>query len=164
MAISASLRKRLLATAGAGAFMIAATLLGGKDGLEGRRYTPYLDTAGILTVCDGHTGADIVGGKTYTDADCDRLLNTDLKSVQQGVDSLVQVPLCEYQRAALYSFAYNIGLTAFASSTLLKKLNAGDDAGAREELYRWVFTAGKKRPGLINRRETEFWLSGVKGG
>lgn len=164
MAITSSLRKRLLAIAGAGAFMIAATLLGGKDGLEGRRYTPYQDVAGVLTVCDGHTGPDIVKGKTYTDADCDRLLNTDLNVVQQGVDSLVQVPLREYERAALYSFAYNIGLTAFASSTLLKKLNAGDDLGAREELHRWVFAAGKKRTGLINRREIEFWLSGVKDG
>ncbi|MDF7651896.1 lysozyme [Pantoea sp. Acro-805] len=164
MAISPSLRKRLLAIAGAGAFTIAATLLGGKNGLEGRRYTPYRDVAGALTVCDGHTGADIVKGKTYTESDCDRLLNTDLKEIQQGVDSLVQVPLHEYERAALYSFAYNIGLTAFASSTLLKKLNAGDDVGARKELHRWVFAGGKKRTGLINRREIEFWLSGVKDG
>lgn len=164
MAISLSQRKRLLAVAGAGAFVIAATLLGGTDGLEGRRYTPYLDVAGVLTVCDGHTGADIAKGKTYTDSDCDRLLDTDLKEIQQGVDRLVQVPLPEFQRAALYSFAYNIGLTAFASSTLLQKLNAGDDSGAREELHRWVFAAGKKRMGLINRREIEFWLSGVKDG
>lgn len=164
MALSSALRKRLLAVAGAGAFAIAAALLGGSDGLEGRRYTPYLDVAGVLTVCDGHTGADIVKGKTYTDSDCDRLLDTDLKEIKQGVDRLVQVPLREFQRAALYSFAYNIGLTAFASSTLLQKLNAGDDLGAREELHRWVFAAGKKRTGLINRRETEFWLSGVKDG
>ncbi|KHJ66592.1 lysozyme [Pantoea rodasii] len=164
MAISSSLCKRLLAVAGAGAFVIAATLLGGTDGLEGRRYTPYRDVAGVLTVCYGHTGPDIVKGKTYTDSDCDGLLNTDLKVVQQGVDSLVQVPLHEYERAALYSFAYNIGLTAFASSTLLKKLNAGDDAGAWEELHRWIFAAGKKRTGLINRRDIEFWLSGVKDG
>jgi lysozyme len=95
MAISPSLRKLLLAIAGAGAFTIAATLLGGKNGLEGRRYTPYRDVAGALTVCDGHTGADIVKGKTYTESDCDRLLNTDLKEIQQGVDSLVQVPLHE---------------------------------------------------------------------
>lgn len=164
MAISLSQRKRLLAVAGAGAFVIAATLLGGTDGLEGRRYTPYLDVAGVLTVCDGHTGADIVKGKTYTDSDCDRLLYTDLKEIQQGVDRLVQVPLREFQRAALYSFAYNIGLTAFASSTLLQKLNAGDGLGAREELHRWVFATGKERTGLINRREIEFWLSGVKDG
>lgn len=164
MALSSALRKRLFAYAGAGAFTIAATLLGGSDGLEGRRYIPYLDVAGVLTVCDGHTGADIVKGKTYTDSDCDSLLNRDLKEIQQGVDLLVQVPLHEYQQAALYSFAYNIGLTAFASSTLLKKLNAGDDAGAWEELHRWVFAGGKKRTGLINRREIEFWLSGVKDG
>ncbi|EJI6591482.1 lysozyme, partial [Salmonella enterica] len=65
--------KALLA-GGAGAVAIAAAMLGGHDGLEGRRYEPYRDVVGVITVCDGHTGKDIVPGKHYTDAECDALL------------------------------------------------------------------------------------------
>lgn len=46
--------KALLA-GGASVIVIAAALLGGNDGLEGRRHDPYRDVAGVLTVCDGHT-------------------------------------------------------------------------------------------------------------
>jgi len=155
MAISAALRNRLLAAAGAGTLTLAITLLGGPDGLEGRRYVPYLDVAGVLTVCDGHTGTDIVRNRTYTDQECDTLLRADLKPVQADVDSLVTVTLSDYQRAALYSFAYNTGTDAFSRSSLLKKLNAGDKTGACNELSRWVFAGGRKWKGLMNRRETE---------
>jgi len=153
--MSPVLRKRLLATAGAGAFTLAITLLGGTDGLEGRRYVPYQDVAGVLTVCDGHTGADIVRRKTYTDQECDNMLRADLKSVQEKVDSLVTVSLSEYRRAALYSFAFNTGTDAFSRSSLLKKLNAGDTTGACNEIRRWVFARGRKWKGLMDRRETE---------
>ena len=39
---------------------------------EGREYQPYLDIVGVPTVCDGITGPDVVPGKIYTDADCNR--------------------------------------------------------------------------------------------
>jgi lysozyme len=65
------------------------------------------------------------------------------------------VPLNEYQRAALYSFTYNVGTEAFSKSTLLKKLNAGDQSGACDELRRWKLAGGKKWKGLIKRREIE---------
>jgi len=155
MVIPAALRNRLLAAAGAGALALTITLLGGPDGLEGRRYVPYRDVAGVLTVCDGHTGPDIVSNKTYSDRECDRLLRADLKPVQAAVDSLVTVPLSDYQRAALYSFTYNTGTDAFSRSSLLKRLNAGDTIGACSEMRRWVFAGGRKWRGLMRRRETE---------
>lgn len=158
MPIVPPLRKRLLAAAGSGAFAIALMLLGGHDGLEGRRYTPYLDVAGVLTVCDGHTGPDIEEGKIYSDSECDRFLHADLSVIQAGVDKLVRVPLSEYQRAAVYSFAYNVGIEALTRSTLLKKLNAGDIKGACYEMRRWVYANGVKRKGLINRRQIEQWI------
>jgi lysozyme len=155
MAISNTLRNRLIAAAGGGAMLIATVFLGGKDGVEGRVYEPYKDVAGVLTVCDGHTGADIVKGKKYTDRECDRLMWNDLQPVKKAVDSMVKVPLGEYPRAALYSFTYNVGTSAFSKSTLLKKLNAGDQAGACEELRRWVYAGGMKWKGLMNRRDME---------
>ncbi|EEG6275448.1 lysozyme [Salmonella enterica subsp. enterica] len=144
-----------LITGGAGAVAIAAALLGGHDGLEGRRYIPYRDVAGVLTICDGHTGKDIIPGKRYTDAECDALLGKDLKRVKAQVDPLIKVSIPESERAAFYSFAYNVGTGAFARSTLLKKLNAGDHAGACNELKRWTYAGGRQWKGLVTRREIE---------
>ncbi|ECH8186124.1 lysozyme [Salmonella enterica subsp. houtenae] len=144
-----------LITGGAGAVAIAAAMLGGHDGLEGRRYIPYRDVAGVLTVCDGHTGKDIIPGKRYTDSECDALLDKDLKRVKAQVDPLIKVSIPESERAAFYSFAYNVGTGAFARSTLLKKLNAGDHAGACNELKRWTYAGGKQWKGLMTRREIE---------
>ncbi|WP_133623012.1 lysozyme [Erwinia sp. LJJL01] len=155
MAISSSLHNKLIAVAGGGAMLIATVFIGGKDGVEGRKYEAYKDVTGIWTVCDGHTGADIVKGKTYTDRECDQLLYRDLKHVKEGVDSLVKVPLGEFQRASLYSFTYNVGLNSFSNSTLLKKINAGDAFAACDELRRWVYAGGQKWRGLMNRREME---------
>lgn len=155
MAISSNLRNKLIAVAGGGAIAIATVFLGGKDGVEGRVYEPYKDVAGVWTVCDGHTGTDIIKGKKYTDRECDRLLMQDLQPVKKAVDGLVKVQLNEYQRAALYSFTYNVGTSAFSKSTLLKRLNSGDQAGACEEMRRWVYAGGMKWKGLQNRRDME---------
>ncbi|EBI7721625.1 lysozyme [Salmonella enterica] len=144
-----------LITGGAGAAAIAAAMLGGHDGLEGRRYEPYRDVVGVITVCDGHTGKDIVPGKRYTDAECDALLNKDLAQVAARIDPLIKASIPNSERAALYSFAYNVGAGAFARSTLLKKLNAGDQAGACNELKRWTYADGKQWKGLVTRREIE---------
>lgn len=155
MAISLSLRNKLIGVAGAGALAIATVFLGGKDGVEGRKYEAYRDVAGVWTVCDGHTGRDIVRGKKYTDRECDNLLWKDLQPAKKTVDSMVKAPLNEYQRAALYSFVFNVGSDAFSKSTLLRKLNRGDHAGACEEMRRWVYAGKQKWAGLINRREME---------
>lgn len=140
---------------GSGAITIAAVMLGNADGLEGRRYYPYQDVVGVWTVCDGHTGADIRRGHRYTDKECDNLLKADLLKVANAIDTLIKVRIPEPTRAALYSFTYNVGSGAFASSTLLKKLNAGDVPGACKELQRWMYAGGKQWKGLITRREIE---------
>lgn len=155
MAMSASLRNKLIAAAGGGSMLIASLFIGGKDGVEGRVYEPYKDVAGVWSVCDGITGAGVVKGKTYSDRECDTLLWSRVKLVKSQVDPLVKVPMNEYQRAALYSFTYNVGVSAFSKSTLLKKLNAGDQVGACEELRRWVYAGGMKWRGLMNRRDME---------
>ncbi|NEK80013.1 MAG: lysozyme [Pantoea ananatis] len=155
MAISGSLRNKLIAAAGGGAMLIATVFIGGKDGVEGRVYEPYKDVAGVWTVCDGHTGSDIIKNKRYRDRECDRLLIRDLKPVEKAVNEMVKVPLNDYQQAALYSFTYNVGIAAFSKSTLLKKMNAGDQVGACEELRRWVYAGGMKWRGLMNRRDME---------
>lgn len=155
MPFSTPLRRRLIGAAGAGAFAIATIFLCGKDGVEGREYKAYKDVAGVWTVCNGHTGSDIIHSETYTDQECDRLLWKDLQPAKRTVDNLVKADLNEYQRAALYSFVFNVGSDAFSKSTLLKKLNIGDQRGACEEMRRWVYAGGMKWKGLQNRREME---------
>ncbi|EIY1193393.1 lysozyme [Salmonella enterica] len=146
---------KMLLAGGASAVAIAAAMLGSHDGLEGRRYVPYRDVAGVLTICDGHTGKDIIPGRRYNDAECDALLNKDLAQVAARIAPLIKVSIPNSERAALYSFAYNVGTGAFAKSTLLKKLNAGDHAGACNELKRWTYAGGRQWKGLVTRREIE---------
>ncbi|HBS5744947.1 TPA: lysozyme [Klebsiella pneumoniae] len=152
-----SMRKKLIGViaGGGGAIAIASVMLGNADGLEGRRYYAYQDVVGVWTVCDGHTGTDIRHGHLYTDRECDSLLKADLQKVASAIDPLIKVRIPDPTRAALYSFTYNVGSGAFASSTLLKKLNAGDVPGACKELQRWTYAGGKQWKGLITRREIE---------
>lgn len=154
--MDSALRNKIAGAIGAGAIAIATAMLSGKGGLEGREYVAYKDVVGVLTVCDGHTGKDIIPGKRYTDKECDAITKSDLTRIARQVDQAIKVPTTETQRAAIYSFAYNVGASAAINSTLMKKLNAKDYSGACDELKRWVFAGGQKWKGLINRRDVEY--------
>ena len=67
------------------------------------------------------------------------------------------VPLNRNQRGALTSFTFNVGGGAFRTSTLLRRLNAGEDPNtvATQELPRWNKGGGKVLPGLVRRRQAE---------
>lgn len=148
-----SLRNKLVAAAGGGAMAIAAILI---PSLEGVKYTPYRDIGGVWTVCNGITGPDVIVGKTYTEKECKDLLQKHLVPYAKSVERSVKVPASEYQKAALISFSFNVGISAFEHSTLLKKLNARDYAGACDEMRRWTFAGGKQWKGLMNRRDVEY--------
>lgn len=155
MGLSPTLRNKIASVIGGGAIAIATVMLSGNGGLEGREYVPYKDVVGIITVCDGHTGNDIIINKRYSDAECDALTKADLERIAKQVNSSIKVKTTETQLAAIYSFSYNVGANAFIKSTMLKKLNAGDYVGACDELKRWVYAGGKKWKGLMNRRDIE---------
>lgn len=154
--MSPALRNSVL---GAGtAIAVAAALITGptgNDGLEGVRYKPYQDVIGVWTVCYGHTGSDVKIGKTYTESECRALLNKDLNTVARQIDPYILKPIPETMRGALYSFTYNVGAGSFRSSTMLKKINQGDQKGACDELRRWTYAGGKQWKGLVTRREIE---------
>lgn len=150
-ALSTKARAPLLAGA---ALALATSMIAGFEGLVLR---PYRDPVGILTVCYGHTGADIQQ-RRYSKAECEALLRAD---IEKHADALACItpPLSESQKVAFVSFAYNVGKTKFCNSTLAKKANAGDMAGACAELSRWVYgnKGGKmvQLPGLVKRRAAE---------
>ncbi|MDT4321834.1 lysozyme [Klebsiella aerogenes] len=129
---------------------------------EGCRLTAYPDpgTGGApWTIGYGWTlpvdGKPVRPGMTIDQAIADRLLKAGLVSYENDVLKIVKVKLTQGQFDALVSFAYNIGSRALSTSTLLKKLNAGDIKGAADEFLRWNKAGGKVLNGLTRRREAE---------
>jgi len=153
MAMSPVLRKKLLVASGASAIAIASFMI---PELEGVRYEPYRDVAGVLTVCYGHTGSDIIPGKRYSPEECRAILDSDLVPFAHAVERAVNVPATEYQKAALITFSYNVGVTAFEHSALLRHLNAGRNEQACAGLRQWIYAGGKPWRGLMNRRNVEY--------
>jgi len=92
---------------------------------------------------------------TISSARAEEMLQADLPRFEAAVSRLVTVPLDQHQFDALVSFTYNLGEGNLRSSTLLKKLNAGDYAAAAAQFERWVTAAGKPLPGLVKRRAAE---------
>lgn len=122
---------------------------------EGLRLKAYLCPAGKWTIGYGHTGRDVTEGLEITEAAADDLLAEDLHHYEASVESLLLMRPTGNQFSALVCLAYNIGLAAFAKSTLLKKLDADDAAGAADEFCRWTKAGGKELPGLVKRRWAE---------
>lgn len=128
---------------------------------EGLKLKAYLDVAGIPTIGYGRTKGVALGMRITKDI-AEMYLEEDLVEPQRIVDQRVKVPLNDNQFGALVSFAFNVGTGAFASSTLLRKLNAGDYDAVPGELMRWnkAKVNGKMVPveGLVNRRAAEIGL------
>jgi lysozyme len=124
---------------------------------EGCELEAYLDasTRKIPTIGYGHTGASVSQGLRITQERACELLAADLLSTEIAVTRAVTVPITQAQFDSLVSLTYNIGPKNFQSSTLLKKLNAGDTSGAAQEFERWIHAGAEILPGLVARRAAE---------
>lgn len=126
---------------------------------EGCKLTAYQDSVGVWTIGYGWIhpvdGKPIRVGMTIKQETAERLLKTGLVSYESDVSRLVKVCLTQGQFDALVSFTYNLGARSLSTSTLLRKLNAGDYAGAADEFLRWNKAGGKVLNGLTRRREAE---------
>ncbi|AVG37688.1 TPA: lysozyme [Enterobacter asburiae] len=126
---------------------------------EGCKLTAYQDSVGVWTIGYGWTqpvdGKPIRAGMTIKQETAERLLKTGLVSYESDVSRLVKVGLTQGQFDALVSFTYNLGARSLSTSTLLRKLNSGDYAGAADEFLRWNKAGGKVLNGLTRRREAE---------
>ncbi|MGJ7506776.1 lysozyme [Variovorax sp. GT1P44] len=121
---------------------------------EGLRFHAYADPAHgwkVPTICYGHTKG-VKRGDVATQAQCDAWLREDMEAAMADVGRVVAVELSPNELAAYGDFVFNAGLTNFRTSTMLRKLNAGDRRGACAELSRWVYAADIRLPGLVNRR------------
>jgi lysozyme len=122
---------------------------------EGDRLAAYYCPAGILTIGVGHTGPDVKHGMKITQAQSDALLAADLAKFEKAVARNVKVPLTQNQFDALVSFTYNLGEGNLRSSTLLKRVNAGDFTAAAAEFSKWDKAGGRVLAGLTKRRAAE---------
>lgn len=134
---------------------------------EGCFLKAYLCPAGIPTIGYGHTKtvshADVKRGKTITRIEAERLLKADLSEFEKGVERVIKVPLNPDQFGAMVSFAFNVGLSALQSSTLLKRINGKASMAEIEQSWlQWnkARVNGVLTPlrGLTTRRKAEFDL------
>lgn len=149
-----SIRRAIIG--GTTAVIIAA---GSIMGWEGKHNKAYLDLVQVPTICYGTTrypdGKPVRLGDIKNDNECTELMYHEILRIDAIITRTVKVKLKDHERAAFISWIYNVGETKFYSSTLLRKLNAGDVVGACNELPRWVYADGKKLRGLVNRRADE---------
>lgn len=110
-------------------------------------------TIGWGSTSDLH-GNPIKLGDVWTREQADAKFKQDIDRFSADVIAEAG-PSTQGQIDAMVSFAYNVGIGAFRSSTLLKKHKAGDYKGAASEFGKWVFNDGKRMNGLVRRREAE---------
>lgn len=121
---------------------------------EGLRLRSYLCPANVWTIGYGHT-VGVTSNQIITSEQAESILKSDLKRFELGVMNAVKVDLNQSQFDALVSLSFNIGLSAFANSTLVRLLNAGDYNGAAGQFERWNQGGGKVLQGLSTRRAAE---------
>ncbi|MEB2870302.1 lysozyme [Pseudomonas rhizosphaerae] len=124
---------------------------------EGLRLKAYPDpgTGGLPWTIGYGSTSGVTRNMVITEAQAEQMLAEDLVRFERIVERALCVPVNQGQFDALVSFTYNVGEGNFTKSTLLRKLNAGDTAGAAEQFSRWVHAGGKVLPGLVTRRAAE---------
>jgi len=135
---------------------------------EGSEAKAYRDSAGLLTIGVGHlltkselaSGKVVIGGEPVkwkdglTADEIQNLLGQDLREAEEAV--VRHAPgLNDNQFDALVSLVFNIGVSAFAGSTLLRRIREGDLGAVPAQILRWNRSGGRVVPGLVRRREDE---------
>ncbi|MCX5470461.1 lysozyme [Alcaligenes sp. A-TC2] len=124
---------------------------------ESCRLEAYWDADGkVWTIGWGDTGPDVVKGLRITQAEADERLQRRLaREFVPGVLKALTRPATQAQIDAMVDLAYNIGVSAFQGSMLVRLFNAGDAAGAAEQFSRWNKSNGKVLLGLRRRRAAD---------
>ena len=129
---------------------------------EGKRLTAYPDPATggePWTIGYGHTSRAgppaVKRGMKITDQQATDILKADLVKFEDAVVKALTRAPTDNQMAAMVSLCFNIGPGNFAKSSVVRKFNAGDVAGAANAFLLWNKAAGKVMAGLTRRREDE---------
>ena len=125
---------------------------------EGLRQYAYYDPPGILTVCYGTTGPEVVKGRRYSLEECHAFLSADMRAAIETVERC-HPGLPENVLAAFGDAVYNLGPAVACASTASRLLSAGLIHEACDQLPRWnkarVGPAMVALPGLTKRRAKE---------
>lgn len=117
---------------------------------EAAKKNAYLDSVGVPTIGVGHTGPEVHMGLVWTDDQIKTAFAQDIQRFEDAVNGAVTVALTQNQFDALVSFSFNVGVGAFRSSTLVKKINLGDFAAAAAQFDVWHIP-----PEITSRRNGE---------
>lgn len=142
----------------------------GKEKLVFKAY-PDPKTGGAPWTCGWGSTRGVTPTTQWTEQQCEDAFDADIADAEHAVQQYVTVPLTQGQYDALVSIFYNVGpgsstrdgigrLKSGQPSTLLRKLNAGDYAGARAEWMKWISPGSSVERGLTIRRKEElerFW-------
>ena len=129
---------------------------------EGFKDYAYIDTDGTPVIGYGLSRIDdqpVRIGDRISPKEAEIALNNHLQEIHQELDQLLKVNLSEQQLSALASISFNVGIGSIKESTLIKKINQEDYAGAANEFLRWdkANQGGRlvQMPGLTRRRHAE---------
>lgn len=123
------------------------------EGYNDNAYTPI--PGDKLTLGFGTTEGVKPGDKTDPVKALQRTMR-DIEAKESAVKKCVKVPLYQHEYDAYITLAYNIGVSNFCGSTLVKKLNVQDYEGACKEILRWDRAQGRIVKGLTIRRQAEY--------
>jgi GH24 family phage-related lysozyme (muramidase) len=127
---------------------------------EGCKLTAYQDIVGVWTIGYGTTAMADVGivpakGMTITQDRAEDLLRMGVDKFAATVNALITAKVNANMFGGCVSLAYNIGPNAFAKSTVLRELNAGNFEKAAAAFQMWNKAGGVVSKGLVRRREAE---------
>ena len=128
--------------------------------LEGLELKSYKCSADVWTIGLGNTfyedGSKVQEGQSISKERAYLLFNLISKQFEKAVNENVKVDISQNQFNALFCFVYNIGITGFKNSTLLRLLNINpNDGNIAKQFLRWNKINGKESKGLTNRRIKE---------
>lgn len=123
------------------------------EGYRGKAYEPV--PGDVPTIGFGTTEGVRMGDSITPERALVRLLR-DANKFEQAVRECSPVPMYQHEFDAYVSLTYNIGAGAYCKSTLVRKLKAGDYAGACREILRWNRFQGRELAGLTKRRQEEY--------
>lgn len=126
---------------------------------EGCRLKSYQDSVGVWTIGYGLTTAagivPVTAGMTITQRQADAYLEQALVKYETAVERALKRKPTQAQFDAMVSLCYNIGPGAFAGSSVVRRFNEGNIAGAADAFLMWTKAGGRELQGLVNRRKDE---------
>lgn len=131
------------------------TVVGAFEGCDLTAKYDQIGTGKPLTWCHGETVGNVAPGQRFTKAQCDKMLEARLPQYWAEIEPCIHVETSDNEKVAYTSTSYNIGSAGFCRSAMVRKLNAGDHAGACNALMLYVNAQGRRVQGLVNRRAAE---------